>query len=249
VRRADERKFDGLLVNSSYYQSQAQAISSGDESKKTETLTKKNLPILIGHNLKGSRENMGLQKLLTTRTLYRNMDRASKEVQSFVRNVQGLTLLPGDFSHDGKKNEPLEFSSNSSSLFSASVVDTRGNFDRFENVEDLILFFEEFSQKNAEAKKNAAWVDIDTVYLGDLNETLVNLFGIHPLTIEDCVSQIVRQKLETFENYIFLVIASLHHAFYTEELSSSIKILVLNELIITVHSFPSLAMDVAKNRL
>lgn len=60
----------------------------------------------------------------------------------------------------------------------------------------------------AEALKdpnNILWVDIES--LEDENvELLLNTFGLHPLTIEDCIMPNYRPKIEEFENYLFIIL-------------------------------------------
>ena len=52
---------------------------------------------------------------------------------------------------------------------------------------------------------NIIWVDIESLEDEDV-ELLMNSFGLHPLTIEDCIMPNYRPKIEEFENYLFIIL-------------------------------------------
>ncbi|MBI4115871.1 MAG: magnesium/cobalt transporter CorA [Candidatus Omnitrophica bacterium] len=58
-------------------------------------------------------------------------------------------------------------------------------------------------------KEIVLWVDLE-----DPNEfesdTLVEIFNFHPLAVEDCVSDLSQPKLDDYEEYLFLVMHSVH---------------------------------------
>ena len=49
------------------------------------------------------------------------------------------------------------------------------------------------------------WVDIESPEDDEI-EILLEVFELHPLTVEDCIMPNVRPKLETFEKYIFVIL-------------------------------------------
>ena len=62
---------------------------------------------------------------------------------------------------------------------------------------------EEFRQALA-AENSLLWVDMEALEDSDI-EILMDVFGLHPLTIEDCIMVNARPKAEDFGHYLFLV--------------------------------------------
>lgn len=54
------------------------------------------------------------------------------------------------------------------------------------------------------AENSLLWVDMEALEDSDI-ETLMDVFGLHPLTIEDCIMVNARPKVEDFQSYLFLV--------------------------------------------
>ncbi len=52
------------------------------------------------------------------------------------------------------------------------------------------------------------WVDIEGPEDDEI-ELLLEVFGLHPLTVEDCIMPNVRPKLEEFEHYLFVTLQGL----------------------------------------
>ncbi|ETO25583.1 putative magnesium transporter, CorA-like protein, partial [Reticulomyxa filosa] len=63
---------------------------------------------------------------------------------------------------------------------------------------------------------------------------------IHPLTIEDCVSKDCREKLEIFDQYLFICIRAPTH---DRERTQRIAIIVFKTLLLTYHELPAVIMD------
>ena len=53
------------------------------------------------------------------------------------------------------------------------------------------------------------WINIDGIYDISLMERIGELFGIHPLTLEDILNTTHRPKAEVFEDYLFIVLKML----------------------------------------
>ncbi len=62
---------------------------------------------------------------------------------------------------------------------------------------------EEYRQALA-AENSFLWVDMDGLEDDDI-EVLMDIFGLHPLTVEDCIMVNARPKVEDFPGYLFLV--------------------------------------------
>lgn len=94
-------------------------------------------------------------------------------------------------------------------------------------------------------KKNMVWVDVTAPTDEDF-ALLVEQFGFHPLSIEDCARPHQRPKVEEYDGYYFIVI-------YEAELSKDGHELVLRELniflgknyVVTVHTRPLKALKTA----
>lgn len=62
---------------------------------------------------------------------------------------------------------------------------------------------EEFRQALS-VENSLLWVDMEALEDSDI-EILMDVFGLHPLTIEDCIMVNARPKVEDFQHYLFLV--------------------------------------------
>lgn len=54
--------------------------------------------------------------------------------------------------------------------------------------------------------QTVSWIDVDGVHDIDIIERIGEIFGLHPLTIEDIVNTHQRPKLEEFEDYFYIVL-------------------------------------------
>jgi Mg2+ and Co2+ transporter CorA len=95
---------------------------------------------------------------------------------------------------------------------------------------------------------NVIWIDVEGAQVSEI-EKLGKRFELHPLTIEDCCASGGRQKLEPFENYLFLVFKSLHHDYYSWDIDNPIKVLVFSNIVLTFHRYPSFAIHIAMQRV
>src|SRR3989338_9817925 len=83
------------------------------------------------------------------------------------------------------------------------------------------------------------WVDIEDPDDADI-ECLLECFGLHPLTVEDCILPNARPKLEVFDQYAFLVVHGIgHDAENGNQLAPrELDICLGNNFLITVHGEP-----------
>lgn len=83
------------------------------------------------------------------------------------------------------------------------------------------------------------WVDIQSPDDADI-ECLLECFGLHPLTVEDCILPNSRPKLELFEQYAFLVAHGIGHD--TEDgqrlTAREVDVCLGANFLITVHGEP-----------
>jgi magnesium transporter len=75
------------------------------------------------------------------------------------------------------------------------------------------------------------WINIDGVHNVQLIEQIGNVFGIHPLTLEDIVNTDQRPKFENYEEYDVIMMKML---FYQQELGSEqLSIILFNNVVLT----------------
>jgi hypothetical protein len=134
------------------------------------------------------------------------------------------------------------------------------NFDavqyRFQTAEETISMLREnkhnvmrLSTPGRESNQHVSWIDIEGAHVDEITE-LGRFLQMHPLTIEDCSSAHARQKLEPFENYLFIVLRSLHHIHYSDNKHQNpIKMVIFGNLVVTFHRYPSFAILTAMERM
>lgn len=81
------------------------------------------------------------------------------------------------------------------------------------------------------------WVDAESPDANEAKALLEDVFGFHPLSIEDCVNESPRPKVEEYDNYVFMVIHSVDfdiRKFRTTELNMFIG----KNFLVTYHAQP-----------
>lgn len=81
------------------------------------------------------------------------------------------------------------------------------------------------------------WVDAEAPDENETRALLEEVFGFHPLSIDDCVKESPRPKIDEYENYVFMVIHSVDFAvrkFRTTELN----MFVGKNFLVTYHAEP-----------
>jgi len=99
-------------------------------------------------------------------------------------------------------------------------------------------------------EKSLLWVDIQDIEDADI-DLLTNIFGLHPLTIEDFIMVNSRPKLENFKDYIFLVMFSIESY---DRVKGKMKVAELNfclgkNFLITTHNDTVGTLCVSKDRI
>jgi hypothetical protein len=141
-----------------------------------------------------------------------------------------------------------------------SVMDPKGRFVMCETLQELnqildfckhedITLAQAKNQKKKKERENVMWIDLEGCNIQEI-VAIGERLDIHPLTVEDLTQKEVRQKLEPFDKYIFVVLYSLHHDFYAgTDRQNVIKILVFANLVVSLHFYPSFAVNLARSRL
>jgi magnesium transporter len=93
------------------------------------------------------------------------------------------------------------------------------------------------------AAGRAAWVDLESES-EDAVRTLLEPLGIHPLVVDDMVSEVNRPKVDDYGTYLYLVV---HSARWDEDRPSlrEIDILLGPHLLVTCHDGPTRSVDAA----
>jgi len=87
-------------------------------------------------------------------------------------------------------------------------------------------------------KKTFFWFDILNPSKDEIN-VLSDVFGIHPLTVEDIEFDDTREKIETFLNYYFLSVSSFEQTSYSYIQPISVSILVFKNCVLSFHNRPT----------
>ena len=83
-------------------------------------------------------------------------------------------------------------------------------------------------------KENTFWLDLSCPSRQDV-KIVSKLFNIHPLTVEDILSNRTREKCEIFENYIFICMRTCEENFGSDE-EVNFYIIVFSDYAISIHN-------------
>src|SRR3989338_3661435 len=89
--------------------------------------------------------------------------------------------------------------------------------------------------------QNLLWVDIEGPEDTEV-ELLLEVFDLHPLTVEDCIMPNVRPKLEDFDRYLFVVLQGLKRV-DGKLRAVELDVCVGENFLITVRSEPIKSVD------
>ena len=93
------------------------------------------------------------------------------------------------------------------------------------------------------------WVDFEKP--DDIEiEMLLNVFNLHPLTIEDCIMPNARPKAEHFPDYLFVVLHAIGRHSQAEEIEMmELDIILGKNFIVTVHNAPIPSIEAAEEKV
>jgi len=108
-------------------------------------------------------------------------------------------------------------------------------------------------QQMAEAIKDPEcmlWVDFEQIDDIDI-DIMTNIFGMHPLTVEDCIMPNIRPKAERFKDYLFLIMFAMEVGGAENKKMRTVELdcLLGKNFVITAHSDTIPQLDVIKDRL
>jgi magnesium transporter len=110
-------------------------------------------------------------------------------------------------------------------------------FTRYSNPDDI--------SELCSLSPNIVWVDVADPTSEDFEE-LAKEFGFHPLSIEDCQNEHQRPKVEEFQGYYFIVLYEAELVLGRRLELRELNIFLGKNYLVTVHSQPIHAVDVAE---
>lgn len=141
------------------------------------------------------------------------------------------------------------------------VMDQEGVFKECQSSVELQEILDEFrelqvkwtsadfsSAGRTSIQRPVMWIDVEGANSSEI-EKIGRMLRVHPLTIEDCLLSTSRQKLEPFEEYIVVILSSLHHVVFEPEHENPIKMLIFPNLVITFRRYPLLSILMSRARL
>jgi len=149
------------------------------------------------------------------------------------------------------------------SSFSSNVTNNENKFldNNSENIvsSERIIFYCRENGENNHIQRVNSFQELKKVGQNSISETMKNtffwfdilnptkeeitvlsdVFGIHPLTVEDIEFDDTREKIETFLNYYFLSVSSFEQNSYSYIQPISVSILVFKNCVLSFHNRPT----------
>jgi magnesium transporter len=92
------------------------------------------------------------------------------------------------------------------------------------------------------------WVDLDAATDDEIRIVMQETFGIHPLTIEDCVQDSPLPKVEEMENYLYLVMHAVDYTRADKFSTTELDLILGRNFLITFHRNPLKPLVAAMER-
>jgi magnesium transporter len=96
-------------------------------------------------------------------------------------------------------------------------------------------------------REGVIWVNVNGVGDAEIVRELGNLFGLHPLALEDVVNVHQRPKVDDYGDHLFIVVHMLH--FETAVTSEQVSMFLTSNAVITFQEQPGDCLDPIRNRL
>lgn len=89
------------------------------------------------------------------------------------------------------------------------------------------------------AEPNAMlWVDLSAPTESEIKEVLKDVFGFHPLAIEDCISDCPFPKLEPYDDYLYLVMHAVEYSASGQLRTTELDLFLGENYLVTYHHEP-----------
>lgn len=92
------------------------------------------------------------------------------------------------------------------------------------------------------------WVDLDAATDDEIRIVMQETFGVHPLTIEDCVQDSPLPKFEEMENYLYLVMHAVDYTRADKFSTTELDLILGRNFLITFHRHPLKPLSAAMER-
>ena len=91
------------------------------------------------------------------------------------------------------------------------------------------------------------WICVDLLENSDDIINIAEVFGIHPLTVEDILDHSQRPKIEEFDNYLFITLKAINRN--TESYFHPINLIIMKDTVLTFQESPSISFEGIKKRI
>src|SRR3989338_4243058 len=130
--------------------------------------------------------------------------------------------------------------------------------------EKIILHILDYNEKNFTEKdiktikecvpfKNGptvTWLNISGVYDTNLIEEVGEIFGIHPLTLEDITNTTQRPKMEEYDDYIFIILKMVFFDEKTKEMSvEQVGLIIGKSYVLSFQEKPGDILESLRNKI
>jgi magnesium transporter len=98
----------------------------------------------------------------------------------------------------------------------------------------LNIFLNSELIKNADSNSSVLWINIKGLHDTELIKDICGKFDIHNLTVEDILNTAARPKVENFDDYLMIIMHSLHmHPGDTELTSEQVSIIIKSNFVLS----------------
>ncbi|HQF39077.1 MAG TPA: magnesium transporter CorA family protein [Opitutaceae bacterium] len=93
------------------------------------------------------------------------------------------------------------------------------------------------------------WVDLAEPTDDEIRLVMQDLFGLHPLTIEDCIQDTPLPKLEEYENYLYIVAHAVDYSRAEKFTTTELDLILGRNFLVTFHRLPLKAVQTCRERI
>jgi magnesium transporter len=154
--------------------------------------------------------------------------------QQFLKRSKKAGLLPGSLIHIGE-------------TYADKAIITLINYDESNFSQKEISSSSEL--RSEKDKPGITWINIDGLQDTKLLEDIGNIFGLHPLVLEDILNTEQRPKMEDYCNYIYLVLRNFTNQADGNLQSEQISIILGKNFVLSFRERPGNLFEPIRQRL
>ncbi len=98
-------------------------------------------------------------------------------------------------------------------------------------------------------KNPVTWINIDGIEDVELIRAMGEIFGLHPLALEDCIHTTQRPKVDEYDNHLFVIIRMPEIVGGTELVLEQVSLFLGKDFVITVQERPGDCLGVIRDRI